>query len=125
MGNVHSIARSNDFWVKNLGEFQEGVRLYRCGENDLPLRYIYHDYKRRSKLSKINLSTERFEQYFYKEGNGEDCIDLFEYIKEHIAEGSLCKLHIVEYEHGSDMEITKCTITSKGIEEVDVISGMD
>lgn len=123
LGHVTKVARGNDFKVKDLREFQEGLKGYLGYDTEQPLDYNYTDYKRRSKEAVINLSTVNFSECFYKEG--EEDIDLIKYIKNHVEDGSVCKLYVVEYEQGGDMEITRYRITSKEIIGLDMISGMD
>lgn len=117
MGNVTSIAKSNEFWIKNLNEFKEGLKGYIGGEYESPPSYQYSDYKKKSKRALISLNSEDFSLDYYKENNEDELLDFLEYIKLHILEDETCVIHLVTYEHSGDMEIFKYSVTSKSIQE--------
>lgn len=118
MGTYYSVANSNEFKIKNLGDFKEGLRGYLGGEHDAPFQFNYSDYKRKSKEAILTVSSDDFSQILIR---NESRIDTYEYIQDHIKEGEKCVIHLVEYEHGSDMEITRIEITSEVIAVVAIL----
>lgn len=121
MGNVHCIAKTNDFWIKNLITFKEELKGYIGGENETPVSYNYEDYKRRSKKALMNMSSEDFSEQVYKNPKDNEGMNLLEFIQSHIVEGETCVIHLVSYEHANDMMITKYSITSHSIDEISIL----
>lgn len=121
MAQERSIARTTDFWVKNLNDFKEGLKDYIGGDYDSPVRYHYSDYKRRSKKALINMSSEDFSTDAWKRDNLHERLDLLQYIQQHLADGEECIIHLVTYEHGSDMAISKYHISAESVSETSIL----
>lgn len=118
MGNVHTIAKTNDFWIKNITEFEEGLKGYVGGENEYGIGFTYLERSRRSKKALINMSCEDFSEEIWKDGDYNDRKNLLEYISEHLLDASeKCIIYLVTYEHANDMEITHYRITDTGVSE--------
>ncbi|MEK4025416.1 hypothetical protein [Sporosarcina sp. FSL W7-1283] len=117
MGHIVEIARSNDFIVKNLHNFKEGLRGFRGEFGEF--QFDYHGLKRRSKNAYVNVSSSHFEQWLENELEQE--MDTLEYIQKHIKEGEECVIHLISYEHPMDMSITKYNITDISIKEYTIL----
>lgn len=121
MGNVYKIARTNDFWVNNLNNFKEGLKGFVGGEFGSEIQYSYSEYKKRSNKALINMSSEDFSVGVWQQDNDDIELDLLDYIQEHIVDGEEVEIHLVEYEHASDMCITKFIITKNDINFVEIL----
>lgn len=121
MGSVKYIAHSNEFWVKNLNDFKEGLKGYVGGEWESPVRYNYTDYKRRSKKALIKMDSEDFTPEVHHKDDYDDQLDLLEYIKCHILEGEEAIIHWVSYEHPGDMSIFKYVITDLSVQQITIL----
>lgn len=117
MGEVYELARSNDFIIKDLPKFKEGLKGF-TGDGGM-VDYNYFDYKKRSKNAEINISSSRFDRYVENK-LGEE-IDVFTYIQQHIKPEQECVLHVVSLEHASDMAITVYKINSNKIDENEIL----
>lgn len=121
MGNVHYVARTNQFWIKNLNDFKEGLKGYIGGEHGTQIRFFYHDYKKRSKQALIDMNSEDFADLAWNHENSEHTLDILEYIKTHIVEGEECTIHLVSYEHAGDMSITKYVVSFENIQQQEIL----
>lgn len=118
MGNLHSIAKSNDFWVKNLNDFKEGLEGFVGGEEESEVEYSYSDYKKGSEKALINISSDCFISDLWHRENPDDIqdIDFLEYIQSHLVEGEEVILHWICYEYVNDMSINRLRVTPEHIE---------
>lgn len=116
MGSVKYIANSNEFWVKNLNDFKDGLIGYVGGEWESDVAYIYSDYKRGSKKALIKMDSTDFSIDLHKKDDYDDQLDLLPYIQQHILEGEEAIIHLVEYEHPGDMSIIRYTVNSLSID---------
>lgn len=122
MGHVKNVAKSTDFIVKNWHDFKDGLQGYVGGDGESPLNYSYFNTKRRSKNGTIHIhESHDFSEFLYKQGNYDDCLNLLEYIQEHMLEGEECIIHHVSYEHPMDMCIYKYTINKHSILEETIL----
>lgn len=121
MGSVNYIAHSNEFWVKNLNDFKEGLKDYVGGEWESPVRFQYNDYKRRSKKALIKMDSEDFTPEVHHKHDYENQLNLLEYIQQHIDVGQQAVIHLVEYEHAGDMSITRYMVTDFSIDVTKIL----
>ena len=117
MGHVYEIAHSNDFIIKDLNKFKEGLEGFNgeCGK----FEFTYSDYKRKSKNAQINVSSTHFDRWLENKDGLE--INIIEYIQQHIKDGEECIIHLVSYEQPINMSITKYVINNSHKEEIVII----
>lgn len=121
MGNVHYVTKTNEFWIKNLNDFKEGLKGYVGGEHDSPVRFSYSDYKRRSKKALIDLNSEDFSVDIYPRDDYHKSMNFLEYIQQHLVEEEQAVIHLVAYEHAGDMCIYKYIVTPESIQSSTIL----
>lgn len=120
MGTYHEVA-TGKFIAKNKKEFFDGLKGYVSGGLAEEPKLSWSGGTKKGNNVEIQLSDLSFTRMLWKpsekEGQPDNELDLFQYIQKQLPDAEEAIIHLVSYEHPSDMCIYKYTINKNEIEE--------